>query len=123
MVDVIHLSGVEVFAHHGVFPEERENGQRFVVDLDVEYDASLAATSDNIANTINYAQLAKLVHDEVAGEPQDLLETVALRVLKKVFDFPLALHAILTIHKPDAPMPVSVGGVSITMSRSRHEVA
>jgi dihydroneopterin aldolase len=123
MVDVIHLSGVEVFAYHGVFPEERENGQRFLVDLDVEYDASRAAQSDDVSDTINYAQLAQMVHDEVAGEPQDLLEAVALRVLSRVFEFPLALHAILTIHKPDAPMPVSVGGVSITMSRSREEVA
>jgi dihydroneopterin aldolase len=122
MVDVIHLSGVEVFAHHGVFPEERLNGQKFVVDLDVEFDASSAAVSDDVADTINYAELAQLVHDEVAGAPANLLESVGLRVLRRVFEFPEATHAIVTIHKPEAPMPVAVSGVSITMARSRNEV-
>jgi len=122
MIDVIHLSGVEVFAHHGVFPEEKLNGQKFVVDVDVEFDASRAAASDSVADTINYAELAQVVHDEVAGAPADLLETVALRVLRRVFEFPEATHAIVTIHKPEAPMPVALSGVSITMGRSRDEV-
>jgi len=122
MTDVIHLSGLEVFAHHGVFPEERAKGQPFVVDLDVEYDASVAADTDDLTHTINYAQLAQLVHDEVAADPVDLLETVGLRVLRRVFEFPQATHAIVTIHKPQAPMPVSLAGVSITMGRSRDQV-
>ena len=122
MLDVIHLSGLEVFAHHGVFPEERENGQTFVVDLDVEYDASGASRSDDVADTINYVELAAVVHEAVANDPVDLLETLAIRVLTRVFSFPQATHASVTIHKPSAPMPVSLAGVSITVSRSRAEV-
>jgi dihydroneopterin aldolase len=122
MVDVIHLSGLEVFAHHGVFPEEREHGQLFVVDLDVEYDASIAARSDDVADTINYAELAEVVHDAVAHDPVDLLETLAMRVLTRIFSFPQATHARVTIHKPSAPMPVVLAGVSITVERSRAEV-
>jgi dihydroneopterin aldolase len=93
-----------------------------VVDLDVEYDASVAADTDDLTHTINYAQLAQAVHDEVAADPVDLLETVGLRVLRRVFEFPQATHAIVTIHKPQAPMPVSLAGVSITMGRSRDQV-
>lgn len=122
MLDVIHLSGLEVFAHHGVFPEEREKGQLFVVDLDVEYDSHSAATSDDVLDTINYAELAATVHDAVASEPVNLLETVAHRVLHRVFSFPQATHVSVTIHKPEAPMPVALAGVSITVARSRHEV-
>jgi dihydroneopterin aldolase len=123
VIDVIHLSGVQVFAHHGVFPEEREQGQLFVCDLDVEFDASVAANSDDVADTLNYAELAKVLHDEVASNPVNLLETVALRVLRRGFEFPVATHAQVTIHKPNVAMPVVLAGVSVTMSRSRSEVA
>lgn len=122
MLDVIHLSGVEVFAHHGVFPEEREHGQIFVVDLDVEYDARPAARSDDVLDTINYAQLAEAVHNAVASDPVNLLETLAHRILVQVFSFPTATHARVTIHKPNAPMPVTLAGVSITVARDRSEV-
>jgi dihydroneopterin aldolase len=122
MVDVIHLSGLEVFAHHGVFVEEREQGQLFVVDLDVDYDASAAAQSDDVTDTLNYAELAQAVHTAVAHDPVDLLETLALRVITTVFKFPQASHVRVTIHKPSAPMPVTLAGVSITVSRSRDEL-
>jgi dihydroneopterin aldolase len=119
---IIHLSGLEVFAHHGVFPEERTNGQLFVVDLDVEFDAGPAAESDDVSDTLNYAELAQTVHDVVAGDPVNLLETLAARVLRSVFAFPTAQHATVTIHKPEAPMPVNVAGVSVTLSGHRGEV-
>lgn len=122
MSAIIHLSGLEVFAHHGVFAKEREQGQLFVVDLDVEFDAGPAAASDDVADTVNYAELAQAVHDEVAGDPVNLLETLAVRVLRRVFSFPAAQHATVTIHKPEAPMPVSLAGVSVTIARSRDEV-
>lgn len=118
----IHLSGLEVFGHHGVFPEERDNGQLFVVDLDVEFDAGPAAGSDDVGDTLDYAKLAQAIHDEVSGEPVDLLETLASRIVRRVFTFPRAQHATVTIHKPQAPMPVSVAGVSVTLSVGRDEV-
>lgn len=121
MSAIIHLSGLEVFAHHGVFPEERDQGQIFVVDLDVEFDAGPAAASDDVSDTLNYAELAQAVHDALASDPVNLLETLAARVLRRVFSFPGAQHATVTIHKPEAPMPVSVAGVSITLSSSREE--
>lgn len=122
MNDVIHLSGLEVFAHHGVFDHERENGQRFVIDADIEWDGSVAAESDALADTLDYAAVAVAIRDAVAGEPVDLLEALALRVMKAIFAFDKAEAIILTLHKPDVLMPVDIAGVSITVRRKRSEV-
>lgn len=122
MRDVIHLSGLEVFAHHGVFEHERQNGQLFVLDIDVEIDATKAAHSDDLEHTVNYAALAEAISDAVSRDPVNLLEALALRVLRTIFDFELAQAATVTIHKPQAPMPVDIAGVSLTMFRERAQV-
>lgn len=123
MRTVIHLSGIEVFANHGVYPEEREKGQLFVVDLDVEFDSADAQSSDSVDDTIDYAGLAQLVHDHVASDPVNLLETLAGRILRAVFEASVASHATVTIHKPYAPMPIEIGSVSVTVDGARDEVA
>jgi dihydroneopterin aldolase len=112
--DTIHLSGIEVFAHHGVFDHERADGQLF--------DASAAAQSDALADTLDYGALASAVKDAVAGDPLNLLEAVAMRVLRAIFVFDHARAARVTIHKPSAPMPVTLAGVSVTLYRERSEV-
>ena len=122
-MDVIHLAGIEVFAHHGVFEHEKTEGQMFVVDVDVEFDASKAIASDSVEDTINYAELAKLVHDEVKRDPLDLLEAVAYRVITSVFRDYAAEHVTVTIHKPDVVMPVTIDHVAVTIARSRGEVS
>lgn len=123
-MDVIHLSGIQVFAHHGVFAEEKADGQLFVVDVDVELDAARAISTDSVHDTLNYAELAQLVHDEVKRDPVDLLETVAHRVVSAVFGFSsLPSHVSVTIHKPYVAMPVTVDQVAVTIARSREEMA
>jgi 7,8-dihydroneopterin aldolase/epimerase/oxygenase len=122
MTDVIHLSGIEVFAHHGVFPEEKKNGQLFVLDIDVEYDASVAASTDNLQDTLDYGAVAVAVRDAVLGEPVELLEALALRVITAIFAFERAEAATVTVHKPDVAMPVELAGVSLTLYRRRNEV-
>jgi len=122
MTDVIHLSGIQVFAHHGVFEEEKTNGQLFVLDVDVEYDASIAASTDNLEDTLDYAAVAVAVRDAVTGEPVDLLEALALRVITAIFAFERAEAATVTVHKPEVEMPVELAGVSLTLYRRRDEV-
>jgi len=84
MRDVISLRGLEVFAHHGVFDHERAEGQTFVVDVEVEYDASAPAQSDEVADTLDYGVLASRIHEAVAGNPVNLLETLCQRVISTV---------------------------------------
>lgn len=119
MSDRIRLQGIEVNAHHGVYPEERRQGQRFLVDLELEADLRDAAASDQLADTIDYADLAQRVHQRVAGETWNLIERVAERVAELVLEDGRVAAVTVTVTKPEAPFPVPVGAVSVTLRRSR----
>lgn len=119
MADRIDVSGIEVFAHHGVFPDEREHGQVFLVDLGLDVDLTAAGASDDLEATVDYGILTQRVHDVVAGERHDLIERVAQRVADVVLDEPRVASVTVTVHKPHAPVPVTVSDVSVTITRRR----
>ena len=77
VADRILLEGMRFFAFHGNNPEERELGQPFVVDLEVEADLSVAGRSDSLDDTVNYAALYRAVKGVMEGPPRNLLEAVA----------------------------------------------
>src|SRR5947208_7071808 len=80
VTDRIELVGLRGFGHHGVLPQERQDGQTFVLDVGLEVDTRTAARSDDLADTIDYAELADKLVAMVAGEPVDLIETLAARL-------------------------------------------
>jgi 7,8-dihydroneopterin aldolase/epimerase/oxygenase len=118
-LDRITVTGIEVFAHHGVLPHERELGQRFVIDLALELDLAPAAASDDVADTVHYGELAAEVAALVAGEPVDLIETVAERVAARCLADERVHAAEVTVHKPAAPLPVVAAEVAVTVRRAR----
>ncbi|MBV9844115.1 MAG: dihydroneopterin aldolase [Kutzneria sp.] len=119
MTDRITLTGLRVRGHHGVYPEERRDGQDFLVDIVVWLDLSAAAATDDLARTLHYGQLAETAATIVAGEPCDLIEAVAGRVADAVMA-DARIHATeITIHKPSAPIPLTFADVAVTIRRSR----
>ena len=120
MTDRISILGIEVFAQHGVLEEEKEQGQLFGVDVEMEVDLAEAARSDSLAETVDYGEVAQKVHDLVAGERWDLIETVADRVAGMVLGHdPRVQATTVTVHKPQAPIPVPFRDVTVTVRRSR----
>lgn len=119
MSDRIDLTGIEVYARHGVFEFEQERAQVFKVDVTVFVDLSRAASSDQLADTVDYGRLANEVREVVGAESHRLIETVASRVADAV----LADHRVervrVTIHKPNAPLEVALSDVSVTIERGR----
>jgi dihydroneopterin aldolase len=115
--DSITLTGLRVRAHHGVYEFERENGQDFLVDVTVGVDLQPAAASDDVAQTIHYGELAERIAAAVASDPVDLLETVAERVADLVLSYPAAHSVRVTVHKPDAPIPVPFDDVAVSILR------
>lgn len=116
--DRIRLSGLRVRGHHGVLPAERRDGQDFVVDVALELDLRPAAASDDLAATVDYGALAERLAAVVAGEPVDLLETLAGRLAEVCLQAPpLVRRAEVTVHKPQAPIGVRFGDVSVTVVR------
>ena len=117
--DRLVLRGLEVQAHHGVFQHERRDGQLFVVDLVVGVDLAAAADSDDLSRTVDYGLLAQRVHDAVASEPLNLIEGLAQRIADVVLDTGPVDWVEVTVHKPEAPMPVTFTDVAVTIERSR----
>ena len=118
-LDEIQLTGLTVFGRHGVFDHERENGQEFVVDLRLHLALGDAAASDDVVDTVHYGELAEQVAAVVAGEPVNLIETLAQRIADVVLTDPRVNDVDVTVHKPHAPIPLTFSDVSVMISRSR----
>lgn len=117
--DHIVLRGVRAHGFHGVYPEERQHGQPFVVDLVLDVDLAGAARSDDVTDTVHYGELAQQVAAVVAGEPVALIETLAERIAALALGSPLVRRVEVTVHKPEAPVGVAVDDVAVTVVRSR----
>ncbi|MGO2660853.1 dihydroneopterin aldolase [Mycetocola reblochoni] len=115
--DLIELTGLRVFARHGVFEHERRDGQEFLIDVAVWTDLERAATSDDLADTIHYGVLAERVVAAAEGEPVDLIETLAERIASVVLEHPAARRTRVTVHKPEAPIRVPFADVAVTITR------
>jgi dihydroneopterin aldolase len=117
--DLITLRGLTFFGRHGANPEETSLGQRFGLDLTVWLDLSTAARTDHLDDTVSYSALYKLVRAEMEGEPSQLLEHLAARVLRVVLHHdPRIKEGEVTVTKLSPPLKGSTtGNVSITMRR------
>ena len=119
MADVIALTGLRVRGHHGVFDFERRDGQDFVVDVTLSLDTRRAAASDDIADTVHYGELASALAEVVGGEPVNLLETLAARLADVCLADERVAEATVTVHKPQAPIPLQFSDVAVTITRRR----
>jgi dihydroneopterin aldolase len=119
MNDRIALTGLRVPGRHGVYDFEREQGQDFVVDVVLELDTRPAATSDDVADTVHYGDLATGLAAVVGGEPVNLLETLAARLAGVCLADERVAAAEVTVHKPQAPIPLTFHDVSVTIRRER----
>ncbi len=115
--DRIALRGLRVRGNHGVLPEERRDGQVFVVDAVLSVDTRAAAETDDLTRTVNYAELAARLAEVVEGEPVDLIETLAGRLAEVCLADPLVARAEVTVHKPEAPVGLPFDDVSVTVVR------
>ncbi len=117
MGDHVALTGLRVRGHHGVLAAERADGQDFVVDAVLELDLRPAGASDDLADTVDYGVLAAQLAAVVAGEPVDLLETLAARLAQICLADGRVVSVEVTVHKPDAPIDVPFTDVSVTVTR------
>jgi dihydroneopterin aldolase len=119
VTDRIRLTGLRVLGHHGVLPEERRDGQEFVVDVELAVDTRDAAATDDLTRTVDYGTLAHRLAEVVSGEPVDLVETLAQRLVDVCLQPPRVEAATVTVHKPSAPVGLPFDDVSVTITRTR----
>ena len=117
--DRIAVRGITAIGHHGVFDFERAEGQRFVADVVCWMDLGRAGASDKLDETVDYGALASAVVADIEGDPLNLIEALADRIATTCLADARVEAVEVTVHKPDAPMPVDVADVAVTLTRSR----
>jgi dihydroneopterin aldolase len=116
---VIGLRGLTVVGRHGVFEHERRDGQPFVVDVDLGLDTAAAGASDDLADAVDYGELAGRLAAILEGEPVNLLETLAERLAAQCLRDTRVVWCEVTVHKPQAPIPLAFDDVTVTVRRER----
>lgn len=121
MLDEVFLEAVCFYAYHGVNPEERIQGQRFIIDVRLMTDLRHAGVSDDLAHTINYSSVYKRVKAVMEGPPRELIEAVAETIATTLLaDFPEAVAATVTVRKPEVALKgamLDAAGVHIHRTR------
>lgn len=116
-MSAIILEEIKIYAFHGVLPQERILGTYYVVNAEIETDLWKAASSDDLKDTINYAEIHEIILREMAI-PSDLLEHVAGRIIQKISNqYPQVSEIKIKITKTQPPMRGEMKGVSIELSK------
>ncbi len=120
-MDKIIIKGLEVFAHHGVYENEKSKGQKFIINAEIETDTVTASLSDDIEDTLDYAKVCDMIKDYMVINRVNLLETLVNELSRKLLiSFDKIESVSLEICKPEAPIPAKFENVSIKVERKRH---
>lgn len=122
MADTVFLEGLHFYAYHGVNPEERAQGQRFLVDVALTTDLRAAGSSDDLNQTINYSAVYKRVRRIVEGPPRRLIEVVAEEIAAALLsEFP-ATAVTVTVRKPEVALQGAfLGAAGVRVCRTKGE--
>ena len=120
VMDKILINGLKLFAYHGVNPEEKENGQNFIFDIELSVNMNKVCYSDHVEDTVSYAKVVKTVRRIFTSQKYDLLEKCAQVVSDAIFEeYPDVLKIELTLKKPEAPVSAEFSYMGVHISRSR----
>ena len=114
-MDYITITGLKIFAHHGVLEEETKNGQDFYVNAKLYYDMSSAAQTDEVTDAVHYGEVCQLMTDFLQKNTYKLLERAVAETMKAVLlAFPMLDGIEMELCKPQAPIPLPFENVSVT---------
>ncbi|KAL9229970.1 hypothetical protein vseg_005375 [Gypsophila vaccaria] len=118
--DRLILSGLTFYGFHGVKPEERSLGQRFIVDVDAWSDLQPPGISDCVADTVDYTEIYSIVKEVVEGPPHNLLESIAHHIASKTLAKFLQVSAVrVKVKKPHVPVHGQMDYLGIEIFRTR----
>lgn len=118
MTSKIIFENLKIYAYHGVFPEETLVGTWFVLNVELHADLSKATRTDNLRDTINYAEINDIIHREMKISSK-LLEHVIGRIFIKLEkSFPQITYAKIKLTKTNPPMNGEMRGVSVEMDKN-----
>ncbi len=120
-MDVIEIKNLKIYAYHGVFDEEKEQGQFFLVSAKLYLDLRPSSMSDDLLETVSYDDVAHLIEQVVTEEKWNLIEAVAEAVASEILlKYTKVRKVQIRVDKPEAPIGLSFETVSVTLERGRH---
>lgn len=120
-MDEIRIDNLEVYAHHGVYPEEKERGQSFFVNMVLYLNIRAAGKADELQQSVNYGEVCHFVTGWMQKNTFDLIEAVAESLAEQVLKkFPLLSQVEVEIRKPEAPIGLPFESVSVRIRRGWH---
>lgn len=120
-MDRILLNGLVFFGRHGCLEAERELGQKFTVDIELECDLSEASLSDDMADTVDYVAIYNAAREIVEGPPARLLESLAQRIADFALQDERVVSAWIRIRKPHVAIMGALDSLGIEITRGRDE--
>ena len=122
MKTVLFIDNLKVFANHGLFEEENKLGQKFIFDIECELNYKKAMFSDEMTDSISYADIAEVVVKTATTNTFNLLERLAGEILKNIFtEFSQIENINLKINKPGAPIKYHFEKCGVEVKTSREE--
>ncbi len=122
-MDIIKIENLEIYAYHGVFQEEKDNGQKFYINATLSCDLKKAGMSDCLTDSTHYGEVCLQMQKSMTEKSYDLIERAAEKTAEDVLlNFPLVKSIILELRKPFAPIPMVFSSVSVTITRKWHKV-
>lgn len=120
VIDKMRLTRMQFYGYHGVFPEENKLGQRFYVDLELSLDLSKAGQTDDLEQTVNYAEVYERVKRIVEGKTFRLIEALAENVASDVLhQYTNVNDVTVRVVKPHPPFDIQFDGVTVEINRKR----
>ncbi|MBP0979608.1 MAG: dihydroneopterin aldolase [Oscillospiraceae bacterium] len=118
---IIELEKIEVFAYHGVHPEENQNGQIFFIDAVLEIDKDINFLEDDINKTTSYSSINRLIIKTSTEKTYKLIETLAVELVNKILDLYKEIKSVkIKVSKPSAPMEGSFKNVAVVFKKTRN---
>ncbi len=119
----IGIRDLEIFAHHGVYPEEKKNGQMFYVSADLYLDTWEAEHTDDLETSVNYGTVCEFIKNIMTRRDYQLIERAASEVCEELMiNFPKLNKARVKLYKPEAPIPIPFGTVYVEACRKWQKV-
>lgn len=116
-MDKIRLTGVQAYGYIGVFPQEKELGQLFTVDVELEMDLSAAGKTDELSSTLDYVAVHRTIIGVFSEKKANLVEHVAERLAEKLLCLSGVKSARIVVYKPHVPVSGFIGQFSIEIVR------
>jgi dihydroneopterin aldolase/2-amino-4-hydroxy-6-hydroxymethyldihydropteridine diphosphokinase len=121
-MDKMYIKGLELFAFHGVFEEEKRLGQKFILSLEIDLDLKSAAKTGDLSKSVHYGELCEKIEEEFKRESYDLIETAALNIADFILDEYKMINGVkVFLKKPWAPIKKHLDTVEIMIERKRHK--